>query len=57
MHPDPLPPVTEILLTDSISKFCGSTKTSFTPPWTTGWTNAVVPVDFSTLIIGGLITS
>ena len=56
-HPEPLPPVIEIFFTDAISKFCGSTIISLTLPFTTGWTNALVPDDFSTLIEGGLITS
>ena len=41
--PDPPPPDKVIDRTLSISKFCWSTITSFKVPFTTGWTNAVVP--------------
>ena len=57
IHPDPLPPVSEILFTDSISNFCGSTMISSTLPVITGWTRAVVPEEPSTLIKGGLTIS
>ena len=57
IHPDPLPPVTEILFTDSISNFCGSTIISSTLPLITGCTRAVVPEELSTLTEGGLTTS
>ena len=56
-HPPPLPPVKDILLTLSISKSCGSTITSFTVPFKIGSIRAVVPEEFSTLIIGGLTIS
>ena len=51
-QPVPFPPVIERLFTESISKFCGSTMTSFTLPDKTG-----SPDTFSISKLGGLITS
>ena len=58
-HPEPFPPVNDILLTLSISKSWGSTNTSLTVPLRIGSTNAVVPAPTlsSTVILGGFITS
>ena len=60
-QPEPLPPVKETLVTDLISKSCGSTITSDTLPLKTGSTSAVVPgaagVEFSTMTCGGFTTS
>ena len=56
-QPEPFPPVIETLITFSISKFWGSTIISFTLPVIIGSTNADVPDEFSTLIVGGLTIS
>ena len=51
--PDPFPPSIVIDITFSISKFCWSTKISFTLPLITGWTRAVVPVPGDDIVICG----
>ena len=56
-QPVPFPPVTDTLLTFSMSKSWGSTIISFTLPVIIGSTNAVVPEEDSTFIIGGLTIS
>ena len=56
-QPVPFPPVIERLFTESISKFCGSTMTSFTLPDKTGSARAGFPDTFSISKLGGLITS
>ena len=56
-HPLPLPPVSDILVTDCMSKSCGSTNIFSTLPEIIGSTNAVTPVLASTVIDGGFITS
>ena len=56
-QPDPLPPVNDILVTDSISKSWGSTNIFLTLPSIIGSTKAVVPAPVSTWITGGFTTS
>jgi len=56
-HPLPLPPVSEILVTASISNSWGSTNTSLTVPWITGSTAAPTPLLVSIPTIGGFKTS
>ena len=59
-HPEPLPPTISKEITSSISKSCGSIKTSLTVPVIIGSTNAVVPLLTSgdaIVIFGGLTTS
>ena len=55
--PVPLPPDIVTVLTSSMSKSCGSTKTSLTLPLITERTIAVVPKPAPTVIFGGVITS
>ena len=52
-QPLPFPPVSDMLIIDSISKSCGSTKTFSTEPDKIGSTNAVTPLLDSTIIWGG----
>ena len=56
-HPDPLPPVSDTLLTSWISNSWGSTIISLTLPDTTGSINASVPVELSISKTGGFTTS
>ena len=56
-HPEPLPPVREILWTDSISKSWGSTNISLTVPWSIGSIAAPTPVLVSIPTIGGFTIS
>ena len=57
LPPDPFKPLEVIERISLISKSCLSTITSLISPFTTGWTNAVVPDPADTSINGGLITS
>ena len=50
--PSPLPPLTVTVLTDLISKFCGSIVIELTIPLTTGWINAVVPAPAVNVVEG-----
>ena len=56
-QPLPLPPVSEILVTASISNNWGSTNTSLTVPCIIGSTAAPTPVLVSIPTIGGFNTS
>ena len=56
-QPVPLPPVSEILVTASISNSWGSTNTSLTVPCMIGSTAAPTPVLVSIPTIGGFNTS
>ena len=56
-HPLPLPPVSDIFVTDFISNSWGSTKTDFTVPCIIGSAAAPTPLLVSIPIMGGLTTS
>ena len=57
LPPNPFKPLEVTERTSLISKSCLSTITSLISPFTTGWTNAVVPDPADTSITGGFTTS